>query len=283
MRSKAVAEEERAISRGRHRERRSKVAHRSASESTCRWAARRSGTTPRRATRWSRCRCRRGHRPPFSKPEACDGWWARRYRRRVAPRARCRAGAPPSRAVRPCSIACRRAHRVAFASRHHGSSPRTSSPTHHGVCPEARRPRRSRMEARSAASFIRSRRSRLESSPTDWDARCGWCIRVRMSCGSDRNVRPSPPLPSHAATSCRSRVWRRWERKRVYGRHRQTSTCRRGGPRHRCAGREWPPTCARPGSPSRRCSSPAHCAETSTSSHPAVRTQERRLRSTGGT
>ena len=126
---------------------------RNASAPTCRSAARRSPTTPRRATRSLRSRCRRA-----SAAEAIEAaglrWVVGESLLDARTRAGQGAGPPHDRrgAAAACSIACRRARPVASRSRRSGSSPRTSNPTRRGARRAASPRRRSRTAARSAAS-----------------------------------------------------------------------------------------------------------------------------------
>ena len=151
----------------------SKAASRSGSAPTCRSAAAASPTTPRRATRWSRCRCRPDPTPTFV--EAAGHAVGRRRVARTTRARRGGQGAGPAHdgRRRAAAAAAAAAPTAACGSRRRGSSPRTSSPTRRGASPAASPRRRSRTAARSAA--------RTHSPRAGRGARAGRRARTRRA------------------------------------------------------------------------------------------------------
>ena len=143
-------------------------------------------------------------RPPGSAADGVDGSRNAMGRRCVAGRARAADGqgpGPPNdgrrRRAAPRSVA-RVSGREVSGSRHPGSSPPISSPTHRGASREGSPHRPWPMVARSAASRIRSRRSRRGELAD----RFGRPVRVVYS--REDVVRLGPKRPPIAASA----VWR---------------------------------------------------------------------------
>ncbi len=162
--------------RGRASAPSSRAARRSGRAPTCRSATAGSPTTPRPATRWSRCRARRDRTPRTSRRRASAGSSPSRCStpRALAGKVQGRRTTVDARAA---ARRCRRCPTVACASPRAGSSPRTSSPTRRGARPggEPATPLANGGAFGGKAASLGRPRRRV-SSPTS----TGGAVRVRV-------------------------------------------------------------------------------------------------------